>query len=305
MHNLPKFYMMIGLPASMKSSFIERNKINNDVIVSSDALREELFGDVNDQTHNNEVFNEMYKRTRQGLSSNHNVWYDATNLSRKKRINLLKELPSCQKIAIVMATPFEVCKLFNNKRDRTVPYYVMKRMYKSFEPPHYDEGFDKILVNSWRHEGWKPADEILAENIKCPHDNPYHSLSCGKHCLAAEEIAIDYFSEHNNYSDYDKEIVIAAARYHDMSKYKCKTWENRKGESSDWAHYYNHENVSAYDYLCGQRYCGKEEIEVANLIANHMIFFNNDNAIKARKKIYNENFWRNLELLHLFDKEAH
>lgn len=56
-------YIMIGLPASGKDYYIERNKEEDDVVVSSDEIREELFGDVNDQKHNGEVFNEMFKRT--------------------------------------------------------------------------------------------------------------------------------------------------------------------------------------------------------------------------------------------------
>ena len=64
----PRCYIMIGLPGSGKDYFINFNKKENDVVVSSDKLREELFGDVNDQTHNNEIFNEMLVVSRSFLT---------------------------------------------------------------------------------------------------------------------------------------------------------------------------------------------------------------------------------------------
>ena len=55
--NVPKFIMMCGLVASGKSTRVkELAKEYNATIFSSDALREELFNDVNDQEHNQELF---------------------------------------------------------------------------------------------------------------------------------------------------------------------------------------------------------------------------------------------------------
>ena len=49
----PKFIMLCGLPASGKSfKAQELAKLHEATIFSSDALREEMFNDVNDQTHN-------------------------------------------------------------------------------------------------------------------------------------------------------------------------------------------------------------------------------------------------------------
>ena len=43
----PRCYIMIGLPGAGKDYFINSNKKENDIVVSSDKLREELFGDIN------------------------------------------------------------------------------------------------------------------------------------------------------------------------------------------------------------------------------------------------------------------
>ena len=50
-------YMMVGVPGSGKS-FIAKGL--NCPIVSSDAIRKELYGSEDDQSHNGEVFNEVH-----------------------------------------------------------------------------------------------------------------------------------------------------------------------------------------------------------------------------------------------------
>ena len=69
---MAKLIFLIGLPSGGKSSYCESYKVLNPdaVIVSSDAIREEVFGDVNDQSHNQEVFNIVEKRCREALKAN-------------------------------------------------------------------------------------------------------------------------------------------------------------------------------------------------------------------------------------------
>lgn len=62
-----KLYMMIGLPASGKSTIAkELSKSEDAVIVSSDEIRREL-GDINDQSQNTKVFEEVEKRLKQNI----------------------------------------------------------------------------------------------------------------------------------------------------------------------------------------------------------------------------------------------
>ena len=59
----PSFIMVVGLPGSGKSTFIE-DFIDEDNahIHSSDSIRKELLGDVNDQTSNSLVFETLHNR---------------------------------------------------------------------------------------------------------------------------------------------------------------------------------------------------------------------------------------------------
>ena len=66
--NKPIFYMMMGLPCSGKSTFAQKlAEEYNANIHSSDAIREELIGDINNQEHNNEVFHTLHKRIKDDL----------------------------------------------------------------------------------------------------------------------------------------------------------------------------------------------------------------------------------------------
>ncbi len=59
----PKLIVMCGLSASGKSTIAKELEIkHNACIVSSDSIREEICGDVADQSKNEEVFKIFHKR---------------------------------------------------------------------------------------------------------------------------------------------------------------------------------------------------------------------------------------------------
>lgn len=302
--------MLIGLPQpGCSKSTYAKNILKEDssvIIVSSDAIRKELYGSEEDQSHNQEVFNEVFKRTRAAIKDNKHCIIDATNLSRKRRIAFLKQFNNYEKRATVFAIPFEVCCERNNSRERIVPQYAMDRMYRSFEPPHWAEGFDKINIITF--DNLVSIDDILMENAKCEHDNPHHRLSCGMHCYAAADyIWMKYGYCEDIFINDNYLILYLAAKYHDMSKYKVKVFHNMKGEPTIDAHYYFHQNVSAYDFLAHFKgFLSTEKlILIANLISNHMVFFESGAAIDKKKKLYGEEFWKLLEIVHEADLAAH
>lgn len=97
---MPILIMLMGLSGSGKSTLAEEYaKLSGGKVFSSDKIREELFGNENDQTHNGEVFNELHKRIKKALRKNETCIYDATNLNRNKRISFLRTLSdiTCEK----------------------------------------------------------------------------------------------------------------------------------------------------------------------------------------------------------------
>ena len=308
-----KLIMLIGLPASGKTSFtktLQSSYKKDDIeIISSDAIRKELFGSEEEQKYNDKVFEEVYKRARFSIQHKKITVIDATNLNRKRRINFIKVMPKCEVEAVVFAIPFEVCCERNENRERVVPMSAMERMYKSFQPPHHAEGFNKIkYVHLEDFDDVEYYRNIRKLNKNCKHDNPHHSLSCGRHCDAAyfEARKILSLDDEIYLNKKERSDTMDAAGYHDMSKYKCKVFHDMKGNPTKDAHFYGHECVSAYDYLvCFPENSDEELTFISNLIANHMVFYAGEGAVKNRRKLYGENFWTALEIIHKADKAAH
>lgn len=290
------FYMCVGLPASGKS-YICENLYLHAVHISSDAIREEVFGDVNDQSHNAEVFDIMFKRVVENLKAGKSCIYDATNLSAKRRIGLLKAIsfiPDVIKICLLVVPPLDVVLKQNNSRERHVPEEVIDRMLRHFEMPHKSEGWNDIRVynNVRSDECWHIVDKAMSLS----HDNPHHSASIGWHMYYALEEVNKFFSA--------PAYMQKAVRYHDIGKPYCKVFKDSRGNSSEIAHYYNHENVGAYFYISNS-FGNREEIHIANLIQHHMDYFKGEKYLARIRERFGENFMKDLDWLHRCDLAAH
>ena len=175
--------MMVGLVASGKSTKAKKLSLEyNATIFSSDALREEMFGDINDQGHNQELFVELHKRIKDCLRSGKSAIYDATNLNYKRRMAFLAELKGiqCEKICVLMATPYEECLRRNSERDRKVPEHVITRMYHNFNIPYWYEGWDDINIEYDVYKGYygKPVEFVRNYKDYNQH-NSHHELTLG------------------------------------------------------------------------------------------------------------------------------
>lgn len=278
---LPKFYMLVGISGSGKSFIANQLKNiykNNIVVCSSDAIRKELWGDENDQRNPQKVFGLLHKRVKKALKEGKNVVYDATNLSRKRRIGFLKEISniSCFKSCLLVATPFKECVENDEKREITVGEKVIRRQRESFQCPYFYEGWDSInIMNSIENVNLKELNDIVENLRDRSHDNPHHDYSIGDHILAAKEYCdnkrkeyekrmIKYihsplYTDFVKVYDFEKEIeewhlASVVANYHDIGKAATKHFCNLKGEPTEIAHYYNHHNVSAYEIVSRLRF---------------------------------------------------
>lgn len=143
-----KITMLCGLPGSGKSTWANQNKRESTIILSSDKIREELFGAEEIQGNPKQVFNLLYKRAEEALEQEKNVIIDSTNLSRANREKFIKRfypLADCLSIIIFLESA-EECIERQKKRDRKVPASVIRRMYQQMEMPTFDEGWDEIKI---------------------------------------------------------------------------------------------------------------------------------------------------------------
>ena len=310
-----KFIMLVGLPASGKSTMAKKLKEENknSIILSSDELRIELFNNVNDIEHNGQVFEEMNKRTKQYLKQGITVIYDATNISSKRRMNLLKQFNKidCFKECCFIFEPYSTCIYRDKIRYRTVGEDVIRRMRNGFNVPQYYEGWDNIIVKYnktlERYEN-KLIDNIntyddylyllsskkyLEKCIEMPQDNPHHTFSLSRHMYKTYEFVKNRTTNKN---------LIIASLFHDIGKSKTKEFRE-----DGYAHYYNHDNISAQLimlYLIRETNIDiKDILYICGLIQLHMRMFNIEGYEKLRKQI-GINMFNDLLLLHNADIQA-
>jgi predicted kinase len=278
------FIMMVGLVGSGKSTQAQKLSEKYDAnIHSSDAIREELSGDINNQDINDLVFRTLHKRIKEDLRNGKNCIYDATNIGYKRRMAFLRELASipCEKICVLMATPYKECLKNNTNRSRVVPKEVVQRMYYNFQPPHYFEGWDDIKI-SYKNQFNKPSfnrgayESMLRYYMKgFNQNNPHHIHNLYDHSKA---LAFQY--------DID-DIKRVAAILHD-----CRKKEVETRDECGISHYYNHANVSAYYVLTHPNIANvdnnKDFIDVLFYITYHMLAHDikSNKAIKKYEGIF-------------------
>jgi predicted kinase len=296
-----KFYMMIGVPGSGKSTIAEEIALNEPaVIVSSDVVRGDLYGDESIQGDPAKVFRIVHENVKHYLRKGCNVIMDATNINSKKRAAFLREInkvcPDCRKIAVVVAADKDTCVSRDLLRERIVGYEVIERMIANFQPPFYYEGWDKIEY----HNTSKPVDldGLFDHAMKFDQCNHHHTLTLGEHMRAAATYVDDF-------------VDYIAAYCHDIGKLYCQTFDD-EGE----AHYYNHHHIGAYVWLCSDLcwdWMHNDRVYsawwVAQLICWHMTPYQcmskEGFILWATRRGMPEDLVDSIWKLHEADKEAH
>ncbi|PSO50663.1 MAG: kinase [Cyanobacteria bacterium SW_9_44_58] len=144
-------HIFIGCPSSGKSSLAATIQENypDYRIVSTDKIREKLFGDEAIQGNWSEIEPEVFRQIQDHISAGYPVIYDATNAKRPRRMRLLQYLNYYQGVNWLgwyFTTPLGTCLQWNQNRERQVPEEVIKRMAASLKrfPPIAAEGFTTV-----------------------------------------------------------------------------------------------------------------------------------------------------------------
>ncbi len=310
---MKEFKMFCGLSGAGKSSYIQdfvhklRAECYNVEVLSSDALRKEVYGDVNDQTHNKEVFDIIHTKIRQWATREYNkrdiLIVDATNLTRKNRmamLNIVKQSKDVSDIhcsVVVIATPVEKCIANDAMRERTVGRDVILKQLCKFSVPQRFEGWDEIDFVRDQGVDFKHSYDIMERMIGVDQNNPHHKYTLFEHCMKARYIA--------EAITRCREVAVAA-QYHDIGKLFTKTTDE-----NGVSHYYNHANVSAY-YMMVNSDLLKETsayyidvMRVLFLIENHMIIRDIDkHCSKKYRKIWGDTLYDEVLYFSKIDEEA-
>ena len=150
---MSKFYMLIGVPASGKSTWRAAHGGDADVISTDDII--EQTAQASGRTYN-EAFKENIKfateianaRAKHAFATGNDVIWDQTNLTPKSRKPKLAMVPDeYEKIAIVFLTPDEA--EWQRRLDRpgkSIPQNILLGMRDTMVFPDPEEGFDRIEV---------------------------------------------------------------------------------------------------------------------------------------------------------------
>lgn len=160
---LHDLHIVCGIPGSGKSTWAAKQK---GTVISTDAIRGELFGDESAQysdsflRQNGYDPDAMTERQKAGACSRKvfavaeerafeairtgDVYFDATNISPDGRKSLLESIPHDRAYADIIIVPLKTALERNASRERHVPEDVIRSMHRRFVMPSCDEGFETV-----------------------------------------------------------------------------------------------------------------------------------------------------------------
>ena len=141
--------ILIGISGSGKSTWAENYvRIHPEYhIVSTDQMRKTLLGSESDQSNGAMIFRNCYEQIRQHLMNNEDVIFDATNLTRKARKEVMSKVSDLpvKFDAVYFDMPLSKCILNQEERSRKVPKEVIEKQFNKLTAPDSDEGWDDIF----------------------------------------------------------------------------------------------------------------------------------------------------------------
>lgn len=150
---MPTAYILIGIPASGKSTWVKNQKwLGDSVIASTDSYVEAFARSVNRSY--TEVFNEIMPKAVEQMANDvveareagKDIIWDQTSTTVSTRAKKIKMLDGYTKIAIVFKIPpMDVLKKrLASRPGKDVPWEIVSNMIDNFEDPSLEEGFDQI-----------------------------------------------------------------------------------------------------------------------------------------------------------------
>jgi predicted kinase len=152
----PVLFMTIGIPGSGKSSIMKT--FPKEYVISSDDVRTEVNGDINDQSNSDFIWRLIAKRLINLLKTHGIAILDGTNVGADLREDFLEEIREgvdtpIKTVAIVFHVDPEVAKKRIAKdieagKDRSdVPEDIVDDMYAQFRSGYsrIEQQFDKVI----------------------------------------------------------------------------------------------------------------------------------------------------------------
>lgn len=265
-----KLHILIGAPGSGKSTWAG-NQSENSLVFSSDEYRDILephYPDLDSKELNKVVFDTLHKDLFGDIEiygDSYEYIYDATNLNRRRRRFLYKEMKRKFKDIEIVAHVFfkslqQLYDINKVRPERTLPEDVIEKYYFNIQIPRLEVDCDSIEGHGEQF-GKSEAFGLEIKSITdgtLQHDCPPH------HMESVREHARMCIDNSNTY------MLKFISFFHDLGKAVTK----KIGEDGR-ARYIGHANVSAYYCLS---YClqnkdvdlGEDGLMAVEIIYQHM-----------------------------------
>ena len=286
--------VLVGVAGVGKSTYIQKVKTEKSLVLSSDELRIELFGDLeagNAPEVIPVVFKTLHERMKVALLSKQydTIFYDATNLNRKLRKGFYEQFKKYAEIeAIVLVKPLATILEQNAQRSgfAKVPESVIRRMYESLQVPRIGVDCDKIEVIG----DFEDFAEEIAMIKGMKHDSPYHAEDVDTHI----QMTIDGAKAQEPSIHYTKDEIVTLAELHDLGKGITKKPSQSRGVAHDYfvevhgshSMFANHQYVGAmYALVKFKEELNKSNLKIIEAIYQHMNAHNgfSEKMIKKHK----------------------
>ena len=150
---MARLILPIGISGS-GNSYIYNKDYKDCVQVSPDLIREELTGDISNQTKNKEVFKLAFDRVDEYLNKGQDVFFDATNVNKSQRKNFTDKYIGTDVEVIYVILPADIDlswkrirkDIREGKNRSDVPYFALVRQKEQYDKS-LEFGFDDENVN--------------------------------------------------------------------------------------------------------------------------------------------------------------
>ena len=150
---MPKFYQLIGVPGSGKSTWAKNQDWSKDCAYISTDTWVELYAKEQGKTYS-EVFDEympkavniMTEHVKLAREAGKDIIWDQTSTTVKSRTRKFNMLPDYEHIAVVFKCPEadELVRRLASRPGKLIPVDIIENMIKNFEVPSEEEGFKEI-----------------------------------------------------------------------------------------------------------------------------------------------------------------
>ena len=137
---MSRLILPIGISGS-GNSYIYNKDYKDCVQVSPDLIREELTGDISNQTKNKEVFQLAFERVDEYLNKGQDVFFDATNVNKGQRKKFTDKYIGTDVEVVYVVLPADIdlswkrirADIREKKNRSDVPYFTLVKQKEQYD----------------------------------------------------------------------------------------------------------------------------------------------------------------------------